>query len=90
LRIVPLLFQFTGMTNQPPAVPIEDLRHFLKIRLAVAPRYWFERLWRPKGIAFDRDKTRDELVDFITQGWERYEVSIAEQPEPDERQGNLL
>ena len=55
------------MTNQPPAVPIEDLRHFLKIRLAVAPRYWFERLWRPKGIATEIDKTRDELVDFITQ-----------------------
>jgi hypothetical protein len=56
----------------------------------VAPRHWFERLWRPKGIALDRDKARDELVDFITQGWERYLISVVDRPERDERQGNLL
>lgn len=78
------------MTNQPPTIPIDELRHFLKIRLTVAPRHWFERLWRPKGIAPDRDKARDELVAFLTQGWERYAVTVADGPERDERQGNLL
>jgi hypothetical protein len=77
------------MPNQVP-VPVDDLRLRLRVRLAVAPRHWFRGLWKPHETAMERDKLRDDLVDFITQGWEQHEVVVAERQTFDPRQGNLL
>jgi hypothetical protein len=74
----------------PNHIPIDDLRLFLRIRLSVVPRHWFRGLWKPHETATERDKLRDDLVDFITQGWEQYEVTAAERQTFDPRQGNLL
>lgn len=60
---------------------LEDLRTRLVLRLAVAPRRWFNTLWAPKARAHERDAVRHELVEFITQGWEALEID-ATTPEP--------
>ena len=64
----------------PKKVPIavDDLRLFLKVRLAVVPRQWFNGLWKPGTPALERDKTRDDLVGFITEGWDGYEITTVE------------
>lgn len=52
----------------------DDLRLRLQIRLAVAPRHWFKALWAPKTPALQREAARNELVRFITEGWESLEI----------------
>lgn len=59
-------------------VSVDDLRLFLSVRLTVAPRHWFHDLWKPRTPATDRDKVRDQLVDFITQGWVAYRITAVE------------
>jgi hypothetical protein len=63
-----------AVPNQIP-VPINDLREVLAVRLAVAPRHLLSILWKPGTAAHDRDKARTELIDFVTQGWEQYNVT---------------
>lgn len=77
------------MPNHIP-IPVDDLRLILRIRLAIAPKHWFRGLWKPNETAIERDKLRDDLVDFITQGWEQYEVTTTERTTFDPRQGSLL
>lgn len=60
---------------------LQDLRTRLALRLAVAPRRWFNTLWTPKSRPHERDAVREELVEFITQGWESLEID-ATTPEP--------
>jgi hypothetical protein len=59
-------------------ISIDDLRVFLSVRLAVAPRRWFHSLWKPNTPATDRDDARRDLVNFITEGWERFEIKTVE------------
>ena len=60
---------------------LADLRVHLAVRLAVAPRHWFKRLWEPKARPYERDATRQELVTFITHGWDSLDIE-ATGPEP--------
>lgn len=53
---------------------VEDLRMHLTVRMAVAPRHLFKRLWDPKSRPHENDQTRDELVAFITHGWDSLEI----------------
>jgi len=46
----------------------------LRIRLAVAPRHLFHALWKPNTPADQRDDTRRDLVEFITQGWDSLDI----------------
>lgn len=56
---------------------LDDLRLRLNIRLAVANRSWFKQLWEPKARPHQRDRVRDDLVDFITEGWEALEIEAS-------------
>ncbi len=53
---------------------VEDLRTHLRVRLAVAPRHLFKRLWEPKSRPHENDRARDELVTFVTHGWDSLEI----------------
>lgn len=53
---------------------VEDLRLRLKIRLAVAPRHLLNILWAPKSRPHETDKARDDLVAFVTHGWDSLEI----------------
>ena len=53
---------------------LSDLRIRLAIRLAVAPRHILKRLWSPQTRPHEGDAARQEVVDFITQGWESLEI----------------
>lgn len=46
----------------------------LVVRLAVAPRRLFKQLWSPQSRPYENDAARDELVGFITQGWDSLEI----------------
>jgi hypothetical protein len=41
--------------------------------LSTAPRWWFKELWSPKGISPNR--VEDDLINHLTRGWERYEIT---------------
>lgn len=60
---------------------LADLRTMLAVRLAVAPRRLFNVLWTPKSRPHERDASRNELVEFITHGWDSMEID-ALGPEP--------
>ena len=53
---------------------VDDLRTRLVIRLAVAPRHWFKTLWSPQSRPHQNDAARQELVAFITHGWDSLEI----------------
>ena len=53
---------------------LADLRLRLSVRLAVAPRHLFKQLWAPKSRPHERDATREELVSFITLGWDSMNI----------------
>lgn len=53
---------------------MSDLRVRLAVRLAIAPRHWFQLLWEPKTRPHQRDDMRTELVAFITEGWDSLDI----------------
>jgi hypothetical protein len=53
---------------------LADLRMKLAVRLAVAPRSLFKQLWLPQSRPYEKDAAREELVAFITQGWDSLEI----------------
>jgi hypothetical protein len=53
---------------------LAELRLRLQIRLAVAPRYLFKTLWSPQSRPLETDAARDDLVAFITEGWDSLEI----------------
>jgi len=53
---------------------LADLRLRLSVRLAVAPRHLFKQLWEPRSRPHERDATREELVSFITLGWDSMDI----------------
>jgi len=52
-------------------IDLAFLRTVLSVRLTVAPRTIFRDLWQHKG-ALLREQRREELVAFLTQGWDSY------------------
>ena len=57
------------------SIDLAELRQRIVIRLAVAPRHLFERLWRPKTTPEERDLVRFDLVAHITEGWASAELT---------------
>ena len=58
------------MPDQP--VPFDDVRMFLAIKLTIAPKGLIRALAMPSTPALERDKARDDLVEFLTRDMTRW------------------
>jgi len=71
------LCSFGGMKTR---IDLDYLRTLLAVRLSVADRLIFRDMWQQRARQL-REQRRDQLVDWLTQGWEGYELEGSADPD---------
>ena len=73
------MFPMCSQEGMKTRIDLEYLRMLLAVRLSVADRFIFRDMWQQRARQL-REQRRDQLVDFLTQGWEAYELAGSADP----------